>query len=90
VIVEGDSVSGRQALAMDLVDEVAADQLLPAALDFARASLNQHPWPRAARPPPADAGFFESGSASLVQARPARRSSASPASKRSDHAISMA
>ena len=62
MIVEGDPVSADEALAIGLVDEVAAGDLLPAALAFAtRVAKNTgHPvTSRRQATPPADAGFFE-------------------------------
>jgi 3-hydroxyacyl-CoA dehydrogenase len=62
MIVEGNPVSADEALAMGLVDEVAAGELLPAALDFARRVAKNTAHPVASRrqaKAPADAGFFE-------------------------------
>jgi 3-hydroxyacyl-CoA dehydrogenase len=62
MIVEGNPVSADEALAMGLVDEVAAGELLPAALDFARRVAKSAAHPVASQrqaKPPADAGFFE-------------------------------
>jgi 3-hydroxyacyl-CoA dehydrogenase len=62
MIVEGNPVSADEALAMGLVDEVAAGELLPAALDFARrvakGTAHAVASQRQAKTP-ADAGFFE-------------------------------
>ena len=78
MIVEGEPVSADEALAMGLVDEVVAGELLPAALAFARACRAAPatiPSPRAARPsPPADPAFFETAAQAhrRGEARPAR------------------
>jgi 3-hydroxyacyl-CoA dehydrogenase len=62
MIVEGDSVSADDALAMSLVDEVAGGELLPAALDFAKrvARNTEHPVASQRRAKaPVDTGYFE-------------------------------
>ncbi|MDF2467000.1 MAG: 3-hydroxyacyl-CoA dehydrogenase NAD-binding protein [Ramlibacter sp.] len=62
MIVEGNPVSADEALAMGLADEVAAGELLPAALDFARRVAKGATHPVASQRQakvPADANFFE-------------------------------
>ncbi|MCA0240680.1 MAG: enoyl-CoA hydratase/isomerase family protein [Proteobacteria bacterium] len=62
LVADGDPVGADEALALGLVDEVAAEgELLPAALAFAQRVATQAVHPVASRrplPPPGDAGFF--------------------------------
>lgn len=62
MIIDGDPVTADQALSMGLIDEVAAGELLPAALDFAArvATRSEHPVAsRRQAETPADPLWFE-------------------------------
>lgn len=72
MIVEGNPVGADEALAMGLVDEIAAGELLPAALDFAArvSSRSQHPVAsRRQATVPAEAGWFETQREKLANAK---------------------
>ncbi|MFO1327183.1 MAG: 3-hydroxyacyl-CoA dehydrogenase NAD-binding domain-containing protein [Rubrivivax sp.] len=71
MIVSGNPVDADEALAIGLVDEVCAGDLLPAALDFARrmAQRTDHPvLSRRAAALPADAGWFDAERQRLAKA----------------------
>ena len=71
MIVSGNPVDADEALAIGLVDEVIAGELLPAALDFARrmASRTEHPvLSRRPAPPPVDPGWFDAERQRLAKA----------------------
>jgi 3-hydroxyacyl-CoA dehydrogenase len=72
MIVEGNPVSADEALAMGLVDEVAAGELLPAALGLARRVAKNTAHPVASQlqaKAPADAGFFEAERKRIAKAK---------------------
>ena len=72
MIVEGNPVGADEALAIGLVDEVAAGELLPAALDFAARVSRRSEHPVASRrhaAAPAEAGWFETQREKLAKAK---------------------
>ncbi|CAM5787058.1 3-hydroxyacyl-CoA dehydrogenase NAD-binding domain-containing protein [Ottowia pentelensis] len=72
MIVEGNPVGADEALAIGLVDEVAAGELLPAALDFAARVSGRSEHPVASRrqaAAPAEAGWFETQREKLAKAK---------------------
>ncbi|MEJ8839394.1 3-hydroxyacyl-CoA dehydrogenase NAD-binding domain-containing protein [Ramlibacter sp. AN1133] len=69
MIIEGDPASADEALGMGLVDEVAAGELLPAALAFAGRVAQRSDHPVASQrqaPAPADPKFFETQRARIA------------------------
>jgi 3-hydroxyacyl-CoA dehydrogenase len=72
MITEGEPATADEALAMGLVDEVAAGDLLPAALAFAErvAQRSEHPVASQRQAtPPADPGYFETQRSRLSAAK---------------------
>jgi 3-hydroxyacyl-CoA dehydrogenase len=72
MITEGEPVSADEALAMGLVDEVAAGNLLPAALAFAERVAQRTAHPVASRhpaKPPADDHFFDTQRTKITAAK---------------------
>ncbi|MET0542775.1 MAG: 3-hydroxyacyl-CoA dehydrogenase NAD-binding domain-containing protein, partial [Variovorax sp.] len=72
MITEGAPATAEEALAMGLVDEVAAGDLLAGALAFAERVAQRTDHPVAARrqaQPPADPGYFEAQRARLAAAK---------------------
>ncbi|HET8748676.1 MAG TPA: 3-hydroxyacyl-CoA dehydrogenase NAD-binding domain-containing protein [Ramlibacter sp.] len=72
MIVEGNPVDADEALKMGLVDEVAAGDLLPAALEFAVRVAQRGEHPVASRrqaPPPAEPGWFEAQRTKIAAAK---------------------
>ena len=72
IIAEGSSMNADEALALGLIDEVASDELIPAALRFAGrvAGRGEHPVvSQRSVTPPKDADYFEKQRAAVAATR---------------------
>jgi len=72
MITEGEPATADEALAMGLVDEVTAGELLPAAIAFAEGVAQRSDHPVASQrqaPPPADLRYFETQRAKIAAAK---------------------